>query len=63
MRSTICRIRWSIRSAILERATTRLVYDLVRLPAHQETSPSPQPAVVYTLARETHDSDLLRPAD
>lgn len=43
--------------AILGRATTRLVYDLF---AYQRTKdqPEPQPAVVYTLARETHVSDL-----
>ncbi len=42
--------------AILGRATTRLVYDLF---AYQRTKgqPSPQPVVVYTLARETHDSE------
>ena len=42
---------------ILGRATTRLVYDLF---AYQRTKdrPDPQPAVVYTLARETHDADL-----
>ena len=42
--------------AILGRATTRLVYDLF---AYQRTKhqPEPQPAAVYTLARETHDSD------
>jgi RHS repeat-associated protein len=41
---------------ILGRATTRLVYDLF---AYQRTKdqPDPGPAVVYTLARETHDSD------
>lgn len=41
---------------ILGRATTRLVYDLL---AYQRTrnQPNPQPAVVYTLARETHDTD------
>lgn len=46
--------------AILQRATTRLVYDLF---AYQRTSdqPEPQPAVVYTLARETHASDPLQP--
>jgi RHS repeat-associated protein len=46
--------------AILYRASTRLVYDLF---AYQRTKdqPDPQPVVVYTLARETHDSDL-RPA-
>jgi RHS repeat-associated protein len=43
--------------AILRRATTRLVYDLH---AYQRTEgqSNPQPAVVYTLARETHDADL-----
>lgn len=43
--------------AILQRATTRLVYDLF---AYHRTKdqPDPQPAVVYTLARETHDADL-----
>jgi RHS repeat-associated protein len=41
---------------ILQHATTRLVYDVF---AYQRTKnqPDPQPAVVYTLARETHDSD------
>ncbi|MFZ2900360.1 MAG: SpvB/TcaC N-terminal domain-containing protein [Saprospiraceae bacterium] len=44
--------------AILGRATTRLVYDLF---AYYRTKnlPNPQPAVVYTLARETHDSDSV----
>ena len=43
--------------AILGRASTRLIYDLF---AYQRTKdqPNPQPAVVYTMARETHDSDL-----
>ena len=43
--------------SILQRATTRLVYDLL---AYHRTKddPNPQPAVVYTLARETHDADL-----
>ena len=43
--------------SILQRATTRLVYDLF---AYQRTrgDPQPQPSVVYTLARETHDPDL-----
>jgi hypothetical protein len=42
--------------AILLRATTRLVYDLF---AYYRTKDQldPQPAVVYTLARETHASD------
>jgi RHS repeat-associated protein len=42
---------------ILGRATTRLVYDLFAF-AHTRTQSQPEPAVVYTLARETHDSDL-----
>ncbi|MGH7427503.1 MAG: toxin TcdB middle/N-terminal domain-containing protein, partial [Candidatus Methylomirabilaceae bacterium] len=43
--------------AILRRATTRLVYDLF---AYHRTKDqvNPQPAVVYTLLRETHDADL-----
>ncbi len=43
--------------AILGRATSRLVYDLF---AYQRSKnlPDPQPAVVYALARETHDADL-----
>ena len=43
--------------AILGRATSRLVYDLF---AYQRTKAEahPQSAVVYTLARETHDADL-----
>lgn len=41
--------------SILQKATTRLVYDLF---AYQRTKNSPQPAVVYTLARETHHFDL-----
>jgi RHS repeat-associated protein len=42
--------------ALLQHATTRLVYDLF---AYQRTKaqPNPQSIVVYTLARETHDSD------
>jgi len=41
---------------ILGRASTRLVYDLF---AYQrtKTQAAPQPVAVYTLARETHDSD------
>ncbi len=43
--------------AILRRASTRLVYDLF---AYHRTKnlPQPQPPVVYTLIRETHDADL-----
>jgi RHS repeat-associated protein len=43
--------------AILGRATTRLVYDL-RAYQRTESLADPQPSVVYTLARETHDADL-----
>ena len=48
--------------AILGRATSRLVYDFLafyrtRADAH------PQPTVVYTLLRETHDADLANPGD
>ncbi len=43
--------------AILQRATTRLVYDLFAYYRSKET-PNPQPSVVYALARETHDADL-----
>ncbi|MEO7987711.1 MAG: toxin TcdB middle/C-terminal domain-containing protein [Gemmatimonadales bacterium] len=43
--------------SVLGSATTRLVHDLF---AYQRTKdqPDPEPAVVYTLARETHDADL-----
>ena len=42
--------------ALLQRATTRLVYDLF---AYYRTKAQrdPQPVVVHSLARETHDSD------
>jgi len=42
--------------AILQGATTRLVYDVL---AYQRTKnePDPRSAVAYTLARETHDAD------
>jgi YD repeat-containing protein len=43
--------------AILQHATMRLVYDLFAYQRTQAQS-QPQPAVVYTLARETHDADL-----
>jgi hypothetical protein len=43
--------------AILGSATTRLVYDLFAY-RRTRTAPNPQPAVVYTLARETHAADL-----
>ncbi len=42
---------------ILQQATTRLVYDLFAYVRTQSNS-QPQPAVVYTLTRETHVSDL-----
>jgi RHS repeat-associated protein len=42
---------------ILSHATTRLVYDLFGF-YRSKDQPDPQPAVVYTLARETHDADL-----
>lgn len=43
--------------AILQGATTRLVYDLF---AYHRTKdqPEPQPAVAYAMARETHAADL-----
>ncbi|MCG7893952.1 MAG: FG-GAP-like repeat-containing protein [Candidatus Thiodiazotropha taylori] len=43
---------------ILQKATTRLVYDLF---AYKQTkdNPHPQPAVVSTLARETHENALV----
>ncbi|HXH09025.1 MAG TPA: toxin TcdB middle/C-terminal domain-containing protein [Alphaproteobacteria bacterium] len=43
--------------ALLQGATSRLVYDLF---AYQRThqTPDPQPVVVYTLTRETHDADV-----
>ena len=43
--------------AILARATTRLVYDLFAY-FRTRDDPHPEPSVVYTLARETHDADL-----
>ncbi|HXC68964.1 MAG TPA: SpvB/TcaC N-terminal domain-containing protein [Pyrinomonadaceae bacterium] len=44
---------------ILSRATTRLIYDLF---AYQRTRnlPEPQPAAIYTLARETHHANLAQ---
>ncbi len=44
--------------AILQQASTRLVYDLF---AYQRTrdQAQPQPAAVYAMARETHHADLL----
>lgn len=43
--------------AILQHATTRLVYDLFAYQRTQHTT-QPQPIVVYTLMREIHDADL-----
>ena len=43
--------------AILGSATTRMVYDLSAYYRTKDT-PDPHPPVVYTLARETHESDL-----
>lgn len=43
--------------SILQRATTRLVYDLFAY-YRSKADADPQPAVVYALARETHDADL-----
>ncbi len=42
---------------ILKRASTRMVYDL-QLYQRTSTTANPEPSVVYTLARETHDVDL-----
>ncbi len=44
-------------SGILKKATTRLVYDLTRY-RRTRSDKNPQPNVVCTLARETHDADL-----
>ena len=43
--------------AILQQATTRLVYDLFAYERTQEQA-NPQPATVYTLVRETHAANL-----
>ncbi|MEM6252864.1 MAG: SpvB/TcaC N-terminal domain-containing protein [Cyanobacteria bacterium P01_D01_bin.156] len=43
---------------ILKSATTRLVYDLHAYRRSQQENELPQPVVVYTLARETHVSDV-----
>ena len=37
---------------------TRLVYDLFAFQRTAEIPNAPSPPVVYTIARETHDSDL-----
>ena len=45
-------------NAVLNRATTRLIYDVF---AYHRTRdlPNPQPPVTYALARETHNADLV----
>jgi RHS repeat-associated protein len=43
--------------AILQGATTRLVYDLFAYYGTKD-QPDPQPAVAYAMARETHQADL-----
>jgi RHS repeat-associated protein len=43
--------------AVLGRASTRLIYDLFAYMRSRHAA-EPQPAVVATLARETHDADL-----
>jgi RHS repeat-associated protein len=43
-------------AGILGRATTRLLYDLAAYYRTREQT-NPQPPVVYTIARETHDSE------
>ena len=43
--------------ALIEHASTRLVYDLFAY-ARTRSLADPQPTVVYTLARETHHADL-----
>jgi RHS repeat-associated protein len=45
--------------AILKMATTRVVYDLFAY-VRTRDSAQPEPAAVYTLARETHAADLSR---
>jgi RHS repeat-associated protein len=44
--------------ACLQRATTRTIVDMFAF-ARSELSTLPQPSVVYSMVRETHDSDLL----
>jgi len=48
--------------SILQKATTRLVYDLFAY-YRTQNDVQPQPAVVYTLAREKHESDLVHEND
>jgi RHS repeat-associated protein len=43
--------------AVLRHATTRRIYDFFAY-QRSKNGPVPQPAVVYSLARETHDADL-----
>ncbi len=48
--------------SVLVRSTTRLIYDLLAFYRTRNTA-HPQPTVVYTIARETHDSDLANVGD
>jgi RHS repeat-associated protein len=48
---------WVNPQDILQSATTRLVYDLFAY-LRTESQSQPQPPLVYTLARETHNADL-----
>jgi RHS repeat-associated protein len=43
--------------SLLKHATTRLLYDLFAYYKTRE-APNPRPALVYSMARETHDADL-----
>ena len=45
--------------AALQRASSRVIYDLFAY-ARTRADAQPMPAVVYSLLRETHDSDLAR---
>ncbi len=44
--------------ALLRQASTRIVYDVMAY-LRTRSDPQPQPAVVGSLSRETHDADLL----
>jgi RHS repeat-associated protein len=58
-RTVLAHIREPLDDAyrLLGRATSRLVYDLAAF-ARTRAQAQPEPAVVYALARETHESDL-----
>ena len=45
--------------AVLQRASSRVIYDLFAY-ARTRADAQPMPAVVYSLLRETHESDLAR---